>query len=198
MIEAQEEKGKKKPQHKDKDKEKKEHKPAAAQKPEGGKEAAQLVRVAGVVVDGNLDIVRAIMKVKGVGSRVSKALVPTLGLPSKTKIGGLSEDQINEIEDKLNNIHKFLPDWMLNRRKDKATGENMHLIGPNLDLKIREDINIEKKIRSYRGVRHSNGLPVRGQRTRSSFRTGGVLGVSRKKAAAPAAVAAAKPAEAKK
>ena len=27
-----------------------------------------------------------------------------------------------------------------------------------------------KKIRSYRGVRHGVGLPVRGQRTKSNFR----------------------------
>ena len=38
-----------------------------------------------------------------------------------------------------------------------------------------------KKIHSYKGIRHESGLPVRGQRTRSSFRTGGIVGVSKKK-----------------
>jgi small subunit ribosomal protein S13 len=42
-----------------------------------------------------------------------------------------------------------------------------------------------KRIRSYKGVRHSLGLPVRGQRTRSNFRKnkGKVLGVKRKEGA---------------
>ncbi|MCX6694781.1 MAG: 30S ribosomal protein S13 [Candidatus Altiarchaeota archaeon] len=191
MIEAQEEKAKK--PKTGKEKEKKEHKPAVAHKPSVDSGVAQLVRVAGVVVNGNLDLVRAVMKVKGVGPRVSRALAPSLGIPPKTKIGSLNDVQINEIEDKLNNMHKYLPSWMVNRRKDKLTGNNLHLIGPTLDMQVREDINIEKKIRSYRGVRHSLGLPVRGQRTRSSFRTGGTLGVSRKKTAAVAA----KPAESK-
>ena len=45
-----------------------------------------------------------------------------------------------------------------------------------------------KKIRSYRGVRHGIGLPVRGQRTKSNFRKnkGKVsLGVAKKAAAKP-------------
>ena len=46
------------------------------------------------------------------------------------------------------------------------------------------DIDKLKKIRCYRGVRHMQGLPVRGQRTRSSFRKSGkTVGVSREKAA---------------
>ena len=41
-----------------------------------------------------------------------------------------------------------------------------------------------KKIKSYRGIRHMFGLPVRGQRTRSNFRPnkGKVQGVKRGKA----------------
>jgi small subunit ribosomal protein S13 len=39
-----------------------------------------------------------------------------------------------------------------------------------------------KKIRSYKGMRHAYGLPVRGQRTKSKFRKnkGKVKGVKRK------------------
>jgi hypothetical protein len=54
-------------------------------------------------------------------------------------------------------------------------------------------------MRAYKGVRHELGQPVRGQRTRSSFRTQKTVGVARKKvvAAAKAATAPAKPAEKK-
>jgi small subunit ribosomal protein S13 len=46
------------------------------------------------------------------------------------------------------------------------------------------DINELKRIKCYRGIRHAAKLPVRGQRTRGSFRTGKTVGVSRKKARA--------------
>lgn len=36
---------------------------------------------------------------------------------------------------------------------------------------VREDIQRLKRIGSYRGLRHSQGLPVRGQRTRTNART---------------------------
>ncbi len=39
-----------------------------------------------------------------------------------------------------------------------------------------------RKIRCYKGIRHETGQPVRGQRTRSSFRTQKTVGVVKKKA----------------
>jgi small subunit ribosomal protein S13 len=48
-----------------------------------------------------------------------------------------------------------------------------------------------RKMRSYKGVRHQLGQPVRGQRTRSTFRTSKrAVGVMKKSAAKPAAKAA--------
>ena len=70
---------------------------------------------------------------------------------------------------------------MLNRRKDPVTGEDMHLSESDLTMGVRQDIEFLKKIRAYRGIRHELGLPVRGQRTRSSFRKGRTVGVQRKK-----------------
>jgi small subunit ribosomal protein S13 len=139
------------------------------------------VRLAGVVVDGNLPLTKALMKIKGVGPRVAESLIPTLGLPVDTRVGSLSEEQISLIEKKFEGINSILPAWMLNRRKDMDTGDDIHRLGPELDMQKREDVNIHKKIKSYRGVRHSLNLPCRGQRTRSSFRTGTTIGVSRRK-----------------
>ena len=96
-------------------------------------------------------------------------------------MSSLSEKEIEDIENAVSGLNKNLPGWMLNRRKDLTTGENMHVVGPELDITKRADIDRQKKMRSYRGVRHSINLPVRGQRTRSSFRKGGTIGVMRKK-----------------
>ncbi|MBU4308527.1 MAG: 30S ribosomal protein S13 [Nanoarchaeota archaeon] len=63
-----------------------------------------------------------------------------------------------------------LPEFLFNRLKDFETGENKYLVGSDLELKKEFDIKRLKKIKSYRGIRHAAGLPLRGQRTRSNFR----------------------------
>jgi small subunit ribosomal protein S13 len=148
-----------------------------------------LVRVSGVVLNGNLDIVRALSHIKGIGTRVSVSFIKGLGMDPKVKLGTLTEADVEKIEEGIKTLDKSLPAWMLNRQKDRYTGESMHLTGPDLDMSIREDINLQKSIRSYKGVRHGLGLPVRGQRTRTSFRTGSTIGVSRKKVGEAAAAA---------
>ena len=44
------------------------------------------------------------------------------------------------------------------------------MTGTDLELQTEFDIKRMKKIKSYKGVRHSAGQPVRGQRTKSHFR----------------------------
>jgi len=70
---------------------------------------------------------------------------------------------------------------MFNHRKDYETGNDIHLTGSEIDMRLRDEINIMKKIRSYRGIRHERGLRARGQRTRSNNRSGLTLGVSKKR-----------------
>jgi small subunit ribosomal protein S13 len=71
---------------------------------------------------------------------------------------------------------------MLNRQKDLVSGEDIHVISNDLIDILRLDVEREKKTRSYRGIRHYLGLPVRGQRTKTSGRGGATIGVSKKKA----------------
>ena len=60
---------------------------------------------------------------------------------------------------------------MKNRRLDIETGKTSHLYGADLEITKEFDIKRLKKIKSYKGIRHSFRLPVRGQRTKSHFRT---------------------------
>jgi hypothetical protein len=69
---------------------------------------------------------------------------------------------------------------MLNRRKDYETGKDLHIVGTDVTVSMRSDIGRERRIRSRRGIRHELGLPVRGQRTRTTGRKGLVVGVKRK------------------
>ena len=114
-------------------------------------------------------------------------IADTSGIDRTVKIGDLTEAQIEKIKEVISNLNKTAPGWMLNHRRDYETGENMHFVSTDIDIRLRDEINIMKKIRSYRGVRHEMGLRVRGQRTKTHGRVGLALGVSRKAAKAAAA-----------
>lgn len=155
------------------------------------KDLRQLVRVAGVVLDGNKKIGRVLPEIVGLGQNTTNSMLAVMGIDRNTRLGSLDEAGIENLEEVIKNLHKKIPAWMTNRRRDYSTGEDLHLIGAELEFAEREDINRQKKIKSYRGMRHTLGQPVRGQRTRTSFRTGAAVGVSRKKTLQAAAQAAA-------
>jgi len=137
------------------------------------------VRVCGVVLDGKKDIRRAIMKIKGIGYRTSTVIARLLNINGK--LGALNEKQIEELEAVIKNYNNKVPSWMLNHRKEVFSGKDIHFTGTDLDVAVKNDIDFMKKIRCYKGIRHILGQPVRGQRTKTSFRTGKTLGVVKKK-----------------
>ena len=155
-----------------------------------------IVRIGEVDVEGEKKLRNALLKIKGIGKSLSKAFAIAAGLDSEALIGSLTEEQIKKLEDVMKNPGNYgIPYHMLNRRSDPQTNENKHLISSELNLAVKADVDSMKKMRCYRGIRHELGLPCRGQRTRSSFRTGGIVGVVKKKQAPGAAPAGAAPAE---
>ena len=143
-------------------------------------EFKHLVRISRKDVDGNKTIEHALTDIKGVGISLSKTLCRTLDLDLDAKIGYIADEDVLRIEEILENPQKFdIPSWMLNRREDYETGEDIHLIESDLDTTLRDDLNRMKKTRSYKGRRHEVGLPVRGQRTKSTFRKSSSVGVKR-------------------
>ena len=140
-----------------------------------------IVRIADTNLDGNKSVIYALQGIKGIGYRVAEGIVKSMNLKEKEKLGNLSDEEIEEIrkivEEKLQDI---LPEWMRNHRRDYITGEDRHVLSTDLDLQKQDDINLLKRIRSYRGIRHEKGLPVRGQRTRSNGRSGLTVGVVRR------------------
>jgi small subunit ribosomal protein S13 len=139
-----------------------------------------IVRIADTDLDGEKKVIHALTGIKGIGLHLACFIADKAGVDRHEKIGNLSDDQIENIKSVVNNLSSMLPSWMSNHRNEYYGGSNFHLFGSDLLMRIREDINILKKIRSYRGIRHELGLPVRGQRTRSNNRKGLSVGVSRK------------------
>lgn len=144
----------------------------------------QIVRIADKDLNGDYRIARALTSVKGISFSLANAITrkfcEKVGIDENTKLGSLSEEQVQLLSDIILDPIKYgIPAYLLNRRKDRETGKDMHLTGHELDFKVKEDITLEKKMRSYRGIRHQMGLTVRGQRTRTSGRKGATVGVQR-------------------
>ncbi len=145
-------------------------------------EVKGIVRVLGTNIMGNDIFEVGILKIRGVGPVMARAVAQVADISPKTKVGNIPPEKLKEIENIIEDpIGNGIPTWMVNRRKDYETGENMHVFGPKLLMSLREDLNRMKKIKSYKGLRHQFGLPVRGQKTKSSFRKGTSLGVQRRK-----------------
>jgi small subunit ribosomal protein S13 len=146
-------------------------------------EIRYMVRIAGKDLDGKKPVRHAIKGVKGVGSSLANTIVKVLNLDPNKQIGAFSESDIKRIEEFLQDPFKFkVPDWLVNRRKDWATGKDMHLVSADLEFTQNRDVDRLKAIRARKGMRHALGLKVRGQRTKSTGRRGKTVGVSRSKA----------------
>lgn len=141
----------------------------------------ELVRIANCDIEGKKVVYHALRKIKGVSYAFSNAVCEVAKVQKNQQIGTLSDEQVKQIEDTIKNPES-VPEFMRNRRKDSSTGKSVHITGTDLKLRTEFDIRHLKKIKSYRGMRHAYGLPVRGQRTKGNFRRGAAVGVQKKKA----------------
>ncbi len=107
------------------------------------------MRVAGIELPDNAKIDWALTRIKGIGWVKSQEALKASGVASSKRVNELSTEDISKITAALEN---FVTEGDLVRQ-------------------IRENIQRLKEINSYRGLRHSRGLPARGQRTKSNART---------------------------
>ena len=158
---------------------KEEGKPKKIEKPKV--EMKEIIRVVGTDLDGAKPIIRVLRKIKGISHAMSKIICTVSGIEETRSLGSLTESEIRSIEEIIKDPVKFgIPAYVINRRKDRESGSDIHLTGPDLDVAKKFDVQNMVNMRSYRGSRHMFGLPAHGQRTRSSFRKGKSVGVVRK------------------
>ncbi|MDD5132932.1 MAG: 30S ribosomal protein S13 [Candidatus Nanoarchaeia archaeon] len=149
-------------------------------KPEDIK-AVNIIRILDTDLDGNMPIFHALLKVNGISFSMANAICTILNIDKTKKAQELTSQDYKQIEDLFENPEGKIPLWMLNRQRDPETGVNKHLITTDLKMTHEFDIKMLKKIKSYRGLRHAQGQPCRGQRTKSHFRKGTSLGVKKVK-----------------
>jgi small subunit ribosomal protein S13 len=144
-------------------------------------ELRHLVRIMNTDLQGAKPVQYALTGLPGVGRRTAILIARGAGVNPTAILGYLPDEEVVKLDNAIGKFEDIVPSWMLNRQKDLATGQDKHLLGTDIILTFREDINTLKKIRAYRGIRHERGLKVRGQRTKATGRRGSTVGVSRKK-----------------
>jgi small subunit ribosomal protein S13 len=145
-------------------------------------EFKHIIRIGGSDIDGQESLIQGLTRIRGVGLRLSKTLLAHLGMDPNGRLGFITDENIESIETILNDpVSAGFPYWFINRPRDRMSGKMLHLTGSDLDFANRNDIDRLRRIKSWRGTRHSLGLKVRGQHTRTTGRGGVAVGVSRKK-----------------
>jgi small subunit ribosomal protein S13 len=130
-----------------------------------------VARIAGIDLPDNKKILYALPHIYGIGLYVARRILAAVGIDPNRRTKELTDDEVAAIRKEIESGYK-------------VEGELRSEVSANIKHYI--------EIGSYRGARHRNRLPVRGQRTRTNARTrkgprktSGVLKV--KAAAAPAA-----------
>jgi small subunit ribosomal protein S13 len=145
------------------------------------------LRITDTDVDGTLKVPYALKRIKGISLSLANAILKKAGVDPNIRVGFLTDANIERIEGIVEDLTKYeIPNWLLNRRKDTETGKDRHLLGADLVLRTKMDIEQMKEIKSWRGYRHAYGLKVRGQRTKTTGRSGKALGVKKKAFVRPA------------
>ncbi len=108
-----------------------------------------MARISGIELNDKWRIDYALTRIKGIGWAMSKKILETLKFDLSTRVKDISAEDINKITGK---IEEYPTEGDLVRR-------------------VRANIGRLQAIGSYRGVRHTKGLPVRGQRTKTNART---------------------------
>jgi small subunit ribosomal protein S13 len=146
--------------------------------PEEDEDLQYFVRIGGADLDGTKTVERSLSELNGIGTRMARLVAEEADVDRTATFGLLDKEEIEAVIDVAENLEDHVPPWMTNRQNDFFSGETTHLVGTDVNEKRRHDINRMKQIESYKGVRHKRGQKVRGQRTKSTGRTEGTIGVN--------------------
>ncbi len=146
-------------------------------------EFTSILRIQNTNIDGNRKVAFGLSQIPGIGRRFAQAVVRVAGIDPNLRVGLLTPEQIEKVEEIFEDPVKFgIPKWMVNRQKDLRTGEYKQVMSNDLAMLTKMDVDRMKRIRSWKGIRHMYGLKVRGQHTRTTGRSGLVVGYNREEA----------------
>ena len=126
-------------------------------------------RILGIDIPANNRIDIALRSIYGIGPAVSAKVLENAQIDPATRAHTLSETQLAVIAKAIQTT-EMLPS-QTSTPENPETGLCPIVVEGDLRRKITEDLKRHKNIKTYRGLRHMKGLPVRGQRTQTNART---------------------------
>lgn len=108
-----------------------------------------MARIAGRELNDKWRLVYALTHIKGIGWSTARKVIASLKYDESTRLSDLSRDDVAKIAQELD---KFIHEGDLLRE-------------------VQKNVSRMQQIGTYKGMRHSKGLPARGQRTKSNART---------------------------
>ena len=109
-----------------------------------------MARLAGVNVPSSKRLVIALTYILGIGKKFSNDICSTVDIDKNKRVNTLSEDEIIKIRECI---------------------DKNYVVEGDLRRSISSNIKRLTDLGCYRGLRHRNKLPVRGQRTHTNART---------------------------
>ena len=109
-----------------------------------------MARIAGVNIPTNKRVIIALTYIHGIGRTKAVQIADKLGIPHSARVQDLTDEEVLRVRETIDSDHQV-----------------------EGDLRRTTSMNIKRlmDLRTYRGLRHRNGLPVRGQRTHTNART---------------------------
>ena len=108
-----------------------------------------MTRILGIEIPSEKRIEASLPYIYGVGTTLARKIIKECNLDADKRTKNLSEEEVSKLQKAL--------------EKYKVEGD--------LRREVQSNIKRLQEIGTYRGSRHSNNLPVRGQRTRVNART---------------------------
>jgi len=108
-----------------------------------------MVRISGVDLNDKWKLDYALTRLKGIGWALSDKVLKETKIADDKRVADLTKDEVSNISSYLENL----------------------LIEGDLIRFVKGNIKRIQTVGTYRGIRHSRGLPARGQRTKSNGRT---------------------------
>lgn len=108
------------------------------------------MRISGVNISDNKRVEIALTYLFGIGRPLAVKILESAKIDLNKRAKALTPDEVNKIQSYM-------------EKNFKVEGELRQI--------IKEHINLLKDLQTYRGMRHSRHLPVRGQRTKTNSRT---------------------------
>ncbi|MDQ2087607.1 30S ribosomal protein S13 [Herbivorax sp. ANBcel31] len=109
-----------------------------------------MARIAGVDLPREKKVEIGLTYIFGIGRSLASRIIKETGISPDTRVRDLTDDEVNKL---------------------RATIDKQHTVEGDLRREVSLNIKRLMEIGCYRGRRHKQGLPVRGQQTKTNART---------------------------